>query len=329
MIYTISTLLLLLFCKNLAFGDVINIFGINNGKGMENGRQILKKALEDLGHTVFEIESFNNRGEFEPQVDINIFLNSVEPECYSIARLNWFIPNQEHYWQPMDYLAGIDLILCRTREVERIFSALNKKTFFLGFRSRDCYREDVKKKRLKYLHVAGGSPHKGSSAVIKAWRFDKSMPNLTLLMHKKSSLSPFSPFQKNTKFISKRIPFDELLTLQNSCGIHLCPSEVEGYGHYLMEAMSTKAVVITTDAPPMNEFITDTRCLVPYVKTAPLNLGTNYYVDADILKKKVLELQALPKKELEQIGEKNREAYLQRCDEFYRNLKLLFQEHST
>ncbi|MES2199112.1 MAG: glycosyltransferase [Chlamydiota bacterium] len=65
---------------------------------------------------------------------------------------------------------------------------------------------------------------------------------------------------------------EDLRKIQNKTGIHLCPSEVEGFGHCIFEALSTGAVVITTDAPPMNEFIKDPRCLVPFSHSAPTHL---------------------------------------------------------
>ena len=55
--------------------------------------------------------------------------------------------------------------------------------------------------------------------------------------------------------------------------------------------MSTKALTLTTNAPPMNELITPERgLLVNYHNTKPQRLGTNYYVDPQNLEEKIEEV---------------------------------------
>lgn len=300
----------------------INIFSSQNGKGLEISRQILKKALIDLGHVVYEKELNEKKNKKNPCVDINIFFEIINAEWLPSALANWFIPNPECYVQDLALLDAIDLIVCRTHEVERIFQSLSKKTFFMGFTSLDCGLETSQKDFSLCLHTAGGSPLKGTNAVIKAWSPELLMPHLTIMAHYDISHEP----QQNIKWITERMPLDTLRSLRNACGIHLCLSETEGFGHYLMEAMSTGAVVITTDAPPMNEFITDKRCLVPYLGTMPCQLATRYFVDADHLVTTVQNLIGLGHEGLKKIGDNNRVMYLQKTQEFHDNLAILMRE---
>jgi len=302
----------------------INIFSQNNGKGLQQSRRILKEALEELGHEVFEIERSDHIHIQEPNVDINIFIESLVPEWFPYAQLNWFIPNPEWYMQSLDLLNKIDLVLCRNRLVENIFKPLVKSTYFMGFSSQDLYEQQIEKNFSSCLHLAGGSPYKGTKTIIQAWSEKQLVPLfLQVSVYKKQY-----PLEPSINWILNRLPDDQLRTLQNQCGIHLCLSEVEGWGHYLVEGMSTKAVIITTDAPPMNEYITDKRCLVPYEKAIPCYLGTRHFVNPQTFTNVLLDLLSLPEDELQKIGEKNREKYLEMTNEFKENLKVLMESVS-
>lgn len=297
----------------------INVFSSQNGKGLEASRQILKSELVELGHKIYERELNEVRNESCLKVDVNIFFEIINPEWLALAKANWFIPNPECYVQDVAILDQIDLFLCRTYEVERIFNSMNKRTYYIGFSSRDCHSALIEKDYRLCFHAAGGSPLKGTKAILKAWSRKDHLANLTILIH----YSLLHSEQPNMHWITERVSLSELRLLQNSCGIHLCPSETEGFGHYLMEAMSTGAVVITTDGPPMNEFIEDKRCLVPCFKTAPCQLATRYFIDPEHLSKRIEDLMNLPYEELKEIGNRNRANYLQRTEEFHHNLKRL------
>lgn len=299
----------------------INLFSTLNGKGLEASQQILKSELEEMGHVIYERELWESECKKCPQADLNIFFQRINPLWLDRATVNWFIPNPEWFSQDPSSLNHIDLILCRTHEVERIFNAINKETYYIGFSSQDCLDCSVEKDYSHCLHVAGSSPYKGTKAILKAWTGRDYLDNLTLLVH----FSLRHRTQPNVQWIKTKLPLADLRLLQNSCGIHLCPSETEGFGHYLMEAMSTGAVVITTDAPPMNEFIDDERCLVPYWQTEPCRLATRYFVDPLQLVQRIEALMALPMEELKKIGDRNRALYLQRTEEFHQNIRQLMQ----
>lgn len=299
----------------------INVFSANNGVGLEAHRKLIRKELESLGHIVKDREYHESPTglDFVRKADINIFIEAISSQWFKCAKLNWHIPNPECYVQDLALLDKIDLFLCCTHESERIFREMGKTAYFSGFTSFDCYHGEIEKNFRHYLHTQGKSNMKGTQAIADAWKYNSLLPQLTVISHYGNS--PF--FQENLKWIPNRVPEDRLRHLQNHCGIHLCPSETEGFGHYIMEAMSAGAVVVTTDAPPMNEFITDKRCLVPYQKEEKWFLATRYFIAPEDLENTIANLSGLPESELREIGENNRRMYLQKTEEFQANLKKL------
>src|SRR5690606_23451228 len=111
----------------------------------------------------------------------------------------------------------------------------------------------------------------------------------------------------NVKLLSRVVPADELRRLQNTCGVHLCPSLSEGWGHYIVEAMSCGAVVLTTDGPPMNELVQPDRGVVlPYDRSEPRHLGRNFHVNTRSVEKAVSRVLALSDAEKRALGERAR-----------------------
>jgi len=303
---------------NAALKDkVINIITVFNGSGLEVDQGILNDALKSLGCKAASF-AVSQQAETIPEADINIFFEILNKDMFVRAKENWFIPNPEWFSQEIALLEEVSLILCRTHEIERIFKALGRKTFFLGFTSIDCLKKDIPKDFYHCFHMPGKNWKKGSGAILDAWE-KNFLPMLSLV-------APIHLLQEdiaNVELIPYKLFEDDLRTLQNRYGIHLCLSETEGFGHYLVEAMSAGAVVVTTNASPMNEFISDPRCLVNYNRTAKQYLATNYYVDPDDLAEKIERLARLPERELRAIGRKNRKKYLELQRNFYVRLKKL------
>ncbi len=63
--------------------------------------------------------------------------------------------------------------------------------------------------------------------------------------------------QENLILYTERLADEELLRLQQSSGVHLCPSREEGFGHYINEARALGALVMTTNWAPMNDLVQD------------------------------------------------------------------------
>ena len=58
-------------------------------------------------------------------------------------------------------------------------------------------------------------------------------------------------------FCNSVVDYNVIQFLQSVADIHMCPSLIEGCGQYIDEGRRAKAVVLTLDAPPMNELISD------------------------------------------------------------------------
>ena len=296
-----------------------------NGAGKQIDVTVLTHELEKHGCVVhlcdyYKVDKIQN-------ADINIFLAQTKPEWYSQGTLNWFIPNAEFCTLSKEELKQFDQILCKTKESFRIFSSLSKKAIYVGFTGVDRRRFKLSEKKdySKCLLVAGKSPLKGHKAVIQAWLKNSKLPEITILKQGSRITSEIAS-AKNIQFLNRRISSELLLHKQNQIGIHLCPSETEGYGHSLSEGMSVASVVVTTDAPPMNEFITDPRCLVKVKSSYTKEYATLYVVDEENLARVVKNLQKLSPQELRDIGKRNRKEFLRRKGEFEENFHLLMKK---
>ena len=75
----------------------------------------------------------------------------------------------------------------------------------------------------------------------------------------KSSLPHFESIESCAiYFCASVVEYNVIQFLQSVADVHMCPSLIEGWGQYIDEGRRAKAVVLTLDAPPMNELISDT-----------------------------------------------------------------------
>jgi len=108
-----------------------------------------------------------------------------------------------------------------------------------------------------FLHVRGVSVQKQTNAVIQAWLENPDFPQLTVVATMRDGFEVPVALRAtpNLEIVCRRLSTQELRELQKKQGVHICPSEAEGFGHSLNEARSCAAVLITTDGPPMHDFV--------------------------------------------------------------------------
>ena len=224
----------------------INLISRDNDSGLSIDIALLQAFLQSKLHAVrvvdFEADS--------PPADVNIYVELFNPKHLKTAprhvgifNLEWFLPA----WEP--FLGDMTQLWAKSAKAFEWYHnrGLDQVTY-TGFLSRDLY-ETMGSQR-KVIHVAGASQHKGTAAVISAWRDHADLlPPLTLVAR-----DPIEHVPGITQWIG-RISDEKLKELMNEHLFHLCPSVIEGWGHYIAEAMSCANIVITTDASPMNEHV--------------------------------------------------------------------------
>ncbi|MGH8030780.1 MAG: glycosyltransferase [Luteimonas sp.] len=249
---------------------MIRIIGRDNGVGLSRDLQLIAEVLCGGGHRVetlgYADSQVANRvreaGQWAQRLlhgrsDVQLFVERVYQRCLPLAHSNLLMPNPEWFlpkWQR--YLPRFDAVLCKTRHAEAIFSALGCTTVLTGFTSEDRHEVSIPKERA-FFHLAGRSVAKGTDTLLATWRRHPRWPRLTVVQH--PALARRGVAAPNIVHCVEYFSALALVWLQNSHRFHICPSEAEGFGHYLMEAMAVGAVVLTTDAPPMNEMVTAER----------------------------------------------------------------------
>ena len=279
----------------------VHLLGFDNGVGLSRDLHLLAAHLRARGYRVqftntrrrgglpgliqrikgkchvWRLAHQRRRGQ-PPPFDFVLMEEHIVTACLNDAPRRVLLPHPEWFLpRDMEALHRIDLVLTKTREAQRIFAGKGCRTLCIGFTSEDRRDGSVPRERA-FFHLAGSSRTKNTGPLLALWRRHPEWPRLTVVQHPKEA-KPEAPAAN----IEHRIGYledTELKRLQNAHRFHLCPSATEGFGHYIVEAMSVGAVVITLDAPPMNEMITPERgVLVPWSHTGRQHLATTFHFE--------------------------------------------------
>lgn len=304
----------------------VHLVARDNGAGLSRDLEILKRVIEAAGfdlaisaigaggvrrfirlaRTRLLLASRARReGVSRAKFDVNLMDEHLRTEYAPLARRNVLMPHPEWFdpaWTPE--LRTIDRVFAKTHHAVPIFEALGCRTEFVGFTSIDRRLPDVPREPT-FFHLGGRSGNKGSQAILDLWTRKPAWPMLTLIQRKPLQLPATMP--SNVRLISDYLDDAELRMLQNRNLFHLCPSETEGFGHHLVEGMSVGAILLATDAPPMNEMVTSERgVLAAYSGTGTQQLATTYHVDAAALEAGVERMLALNTSEQRLFSERAR-----------------------
>ena len=276
----------------------LNIIARTNGVGLDRDVSIIRETAHQAG---YQVTTSHSRGispihRWLPQkkrFTTNLFLERIFPRWLKTAEKNILIPNQERFpKRHLKHLSSLDSIFCKSQHALEIFSKLHPSCHFTGFTSKNLFNQQTPREKKTFLHLAGKSTLKGTEDILQLWAKHPEWPHLTLVQTKANAPDTVPA---NVTLLSNYLTDEKIAQLYNSHPIHLCPSRSEGWGHYIVEAMSCGALVVTTDAPPMNELITTERGLLIHPhKNEARHLGTNFFINPAELEKTIQKIISSP-----------------------------------
>eukprot|EP00775_Hariotina_reticulata_P005669 gene5669-5907_t len=196
----------------------------------------------------------------------------------------WFMPNLDisNKWEVNNTVRlykTADRLLCKTWACHKIMQAwINHNYHLLPAGEHDvrymCFStpdptagpgsSGIVMDYSTFLHAMGKSPFKNTQAVLQAWAENPDFPPLTITTYEPGAIQQVQQYLNNSRglgyaTLNVRLVTDKMAVLQlndviNSIGNHVCPSEKEGFGHYINQARAAGALLLTTDYPPMREF---------------------------------------------------------------------------
>jgi hypothetical protein len=240
----------------------INLIGnLNKGTGLAQDIQILHGIL---AHVLGKETEFRHVPHYHPQcmeAEVNVFIEAINPSLFVYAAKNIWIPNPEwtqQTWAP--YARMVDEIWVKTREAERLFQDLGK-VRYIGWTSIDKTMPDSKNYN-KAIAPVGKNVWRNPKPIVQAYMRVRelnmqaylALPELHLVYNAQVVPLPPIPDVVRDKIVSHPEPLTEEAydALLKECGLCICTSASEGFGHAVNEAMSTGANLLLS---PIDAFM--------------------------------------------------------------------------
>lgn len=222
---------------------------------------------------------------------------------------HYFYPDPE--WFDMSWVRfkpRIYQVLAKTHHACRMFKDWNVK--YVGCTSPDRYLPDVTKTPTLACFT-GHSQYKNAKLLVETWNTYRDLPPLYLY----SASYDYRPYITSPNIIYHYGYLDDntLQHLQNQHQYHLCISNAEGFGHYINEAMSCNATILTMDGDPMRELTSDFTVKPTSVKR--LNMGEYYTTNVENIYLGVMNMLN------SQPSNGNRERYIERHQNFVSTIR--------
>jgi len=242
------------------------------------------------------------------EAEINVFLEVINPGLFTSAAKNIWIPNQEwtfKTWIP--YINMVDEIWVKTKEAEKIFLEFTPNVKYIGWTSIDK-GFTTKKKYSKAIVLVGKNIYRHPKPILKSYyEIMKSNPKLysvlpDLYIPHSPDMTIFCPPELDKVHLLGTLKEDEYNNLLQECGLAICISGAEGFGHAVNEAMSAGCNLLLSAIKPFFELsstgiftegmsnIEHPACLGLITETASSSIteALSFYVNMEMKTKKAM-----------------------------------------
>ena len=200
-----------------------------------------------------------------PEAEVNIFLEVVNPALFTFAGRNIWIPNAEWTYRSWTtYIPMFDEIWCKTTECTEIFKEYTSKVRYIGWTSIDKVWDPVKHKKNYYKAIVpvGKNIFRNPKPILQAYyRILSSDPKLYAklpalnIVYDPSVIEFHVPDEIKAKVhlhdkVLGETEYDDLI---RECGLCICLSACEGFGHAVNEALSVGCNFILSPIRPFKE----------------------------------------------------------------------------
>lgn len=311
--------------------NFIGTFGKNTGVSQDVS--ILHGLVAHVLDKDAQIRHIPHRAPSCPQAEVNFFVEVINPSLFAYAGKNIWIPNPEwtyHTWEP--YAKMVDEVWVKTREAEALFLKWTPNVKYVSWTSIDK----------GYPTLGSKNPNKGIVPVgTNVWRNPKpvlqaysrilaqhpevfpSLPHLTIVHVPDRVPIGEVPAGLKTKITvrSEVVPEEEYKALLQECGLVVCTSAAEGFGHAVNEALSSGCVPILSPIQPFREMVKNA-LWVSNAKTIdhPQCLGTLEDVDVDSLADAFIDYTKMSDDDRRSVTMDSRESYEDRHEAFVKNM---------
>lgn len=200
-----------------------------------------------------------------PPAEVNFFLEVINPALFPYAAKNIWIPNPEWTYKTwIPYCKMVDEIWVKTHEAERIFQEICPETpiRYVGWTSIDKVMPE-KKNYWKAIVPVGKNMWRNPMPILQVYNviakrdpsLFRNLPELHIVHSPEHVAAPPIPPELADKVklhseVMSEKDYDELL---QECGLCICMSAAEGFGHAINEAMSAGCMLMLSPIDAFEE----------------------------------------------------------------------------